>query len=66
MAYKKVGEEHFQVFVTAREAKPEEKPVKITSPRRVQRLHYRVQGERVAYVQRASDGSMTYHISLAV
>lgn len=66
MRFKKVGLEHFQTFIKARDAAPEDAPIQVKSyGYRVQRLYYCLHGERIAYVQRSRDGETSYHIGLA-
>ncbi len=66
MRFKKVDQQHFEVFVTARDARPEAKATDLKSyGYRVQRLYYRAGQERIAFVQMNRDGNTSYHIGLA-
>lgn len=66
MAFKKVDQQHFQTFITARDGKPESKAIDVKSyGYRVRRLYYRAGHERIAFIQMRRDGETSYHISLA-
>lgn len=66
MAFKKVDQQHFQIFLSAREAEPEPTATDVKSyGYRVKRLYYRSGSDRIAFVQMGRNGQTTYHISLA-
>ena len=66
MRFKKVDQQHFEVFISARDGKPEAAATDVKSyGYRVQRLYYRSGHERIAFVQMNRNGQASYHICLA-